>query len=171
MNNTVADDLLDVLVQAGVHRIYGLVGDSLNAFSDSVRRSGGSAKGGIDWIHVRNEEAAAFAASAEAQLTGRLTVCAGSCGPGNTHLIQGVMDAHRSGAPVLALASHIPSRQIGTGYFQETKPEALFAQASHFCETVAHPDQVVRLARGAIQAAVGLTEGEPRVRHVVALDL
>ncbi|WP_035855169.1 thiamine pyrophosphate-dependent enzyme [Cryptosporangium arvum] len=155
MTRTAADDLLDVLVQAGVRRVYGLVGDSLNAFSDAVRRSGGSAKGGIDWVHVHNEEAAAFAASAEAQLTGRLAVCAGSCGPGNTHLIQGVMDAHRSGAPVLALASHIPSRQIGTGYFQETKPESLFAQASHFCETVAHPTQVERLTRGAIQAAVG----------------
>ena len=155
MSRTVADDLLDVLVQAGVQRIYGLVGDSLNAFSDSIRRSGGAAAGGIDWVHVHNEEAAAFAASAEAQLTGRLAVCAGSCGPGNTHLIQGVMDAHRSGAPVLALASHIPSRQVGTGYFQETKPEALFAQASHFCETVAHPDQVVRLTRGAIQSAMG----------------
>jgi pyruvate dehydrogenase (quinone) len=155
MARTVADDLLDVLVQAGVTRIYGLVGDSLNSFSDSIRRSGGAAAGGIDWVHVHNEEAAAFAASAEAQLTGRLAVCAGSCGPGNTHLIQGVMDAHRSGAPVLALASHIPSRQIGTGYFQETKPEALFAQASHYCETVAHPDQVVRLTRAAIQSAVG----------------
>jgi pyruvate dehydrogenase (quinone) len=151
----VADDLLDVLVAAGVRRIYGLVGDSLNAFSDAVRRSGGAARGGIDWIHVHNEEAGAFAASAEAQLTGRLAVCAGSCGPGNTHLIQGVMDAHRSGAPVLALASHIPSRQIGTGYFQETKPEALFAQASHYWETVAHPNQVVRLTRSAIQHAVG----------------
>jgi pyruvate dehydrogenase (quinone) len=155
MTRRVADDLLDVLVQAGVHRVYGLVGDSLNAFSDAVRRSGGSAKGGIDWVHVHNEEAAAWAASAEAQLTGRLAVCAGSCGPGNTHLIQGVMDAHRSGAPVLALATHIPSRQIGTGYFQETKPEALFAQTSHFCETIAHPDQVVRLTRSAVQNAVG----------------
>ncbi len=104
----VADDLLDVLVAAGVHRVYGLVGDSLNAFSDAVRRSGGAERGGIDWVHVHNEEAAAFAASAEAQLSGRLAVCAGSCGPGNTHLIQGVMDAHRSDAPVLALASHIP---------------------------------------------------------------
>ncbi|GAA0292193.1 thiamine pyrophosphate-dependent enzyme [Kineococcus aurantiacus] len=155
MNRTVADSLLEVLVSAGVQRVYGLVGDSLNAFSDAVRRSGGSARGGIDWVHVHNEEAAAFAASAEAQLTGRLAVCAGSCGPGNTHLVQGVMDAHRSGAPVLALASHIPSRQIGTGYFQETKPEALFAQASHFCETVSHPDQLARVARGAVQAAVG----------------
>ncbi len=155
MTRRVADDLLDVLVEAGVHRVYGLVGDSLNSFSDAVRRSGGSANGGIDWVHVHNEEAAAFAASAEAQLTGRLAVCAGSCGPGNTHLIQGVMDAHRSGAPVIALATQIPSRQIGTGYFQETKPEALFAQASHYCETVAHPDQVVRLTRSAVQNAVG----------------
>src|SRR6201996_3076089 len=141
MARHVADDLLDVLVQAGVRRIYGLVGDSLNAFSDAVRRSGGAANGGIDWGHVHNEEGAAFAASAEAQLTGALAVCAGSCGPGNTHLIQGVMDANRSGAPVLVLASHIPSRQIGTGYLQETKPEMLFAQASHYCETVASPDQ------------------------------
>jgi pyruvate dehydrogenase (quinone) len=155
MTHTVADSLLEVLVQAGVRRIYGLVGDSLNAFSDAVRRSGGSAAGGIDWVHVHNEEGAAFAASAEAQLTGSLAVCGGSCGPGNTHLIQGVMDAHRSGAPVLVLASHIPSRQIGTGYFQETKPEALFAQASHFCETVAHANQVERLAREAIQSAIG----------------
>ena len=155
MTRRVADDLLDVLVDAGVHRVYGLVGDSLNSFSDAVRRSGGSANGGIDWVHVHNEEAAAFAASAEAQLTGKLAVCAGSCGPGNTHLIQGVMDAHRSGAPVIALATQIPSRQVGTGYFQETKPEALFGQSSHFCETVAHPDQVVRLTRSAIQNAVG----------------
>jgi pyruvate dehydrogenase (quinone) len=153
--STVADSLLDVLVQAGVRRIYGLVGDSLNAFSDAVRRSGGAAKGGIDWVHVHNEEGAAFAASAEAQLTGSLAVCAGSCGPGNTHLIQGVMDANRSGAPVLVLASHIISREIGTGYFQETDPEALFAQASNFCQAVAHGNQVERLAREAIQSAVG----------------
>jgi pyruvate dehydrogenase (quinone) len=153
--STVADSLLEVLVHAGVRRVYGVVGDSLNSFSDAVRRSGGAAAGGVDWVHVHNEEGAAFAASAEAQVTGALAVCAGSCGPGNTHLIQGVMDAHRSGAPVLALASHIPSRQIGTGYFQETKPEALFEQASHFCETVAHANQVERLTREAIQSAVG----------------
>jgi pyruvate dehydrogenase (quinone) len=153
--SNVADDLVKVLADAGVTRVYGLVGDSLNAFSDAVRRSGGAAKGGIDWVHVYNEEGAAFAASAEAQLTGRLAVCAGSCGPGNTHLIQGVMDAHRTGAPVLALATHIASRQIGTGYFQETKPEALFAQASHYVEMVSHPDQIVRLTRAAIQNAVG----------------
>ncbi|MDT7705269.1 MAG: hypothetical protein QOG20_876 [Pseudonocardiales bacterium] len=155
MSRTAADDLVDVLVQAGVTRIYGLVGDSLNAFSDAIRRSGGAANGGIDWVHVHNEEAASFAASADAQLTGRLAVCAGSCGPGNTHLIQGVMDAHRSGAPVLALASHIPSRQIGTGFFQETDPKALFTQTSHYCEMVTRPEQLVRMSRLAIQNAVG----------------
>ena len=153
---TVADQLLEVLVHAGVTRIYGLVGDSLNSFSDAVGRSGGAANGGIDWVHVHNEEAAAFAASAEAQLTGRLAVCAASCGPGNTHLIQGVFDAHRSGAPVLVLASHIPAAQIGTGFFQETHPEQLFAQASHWCEMVSTPAQMPRLARVAIQHAVGL---------------
>ncbi|KOV87209.1 thiamine pyrophosphate-dependent enzyme [Nocardia sp. NRRL S-836] len=155
MTRTAADDLVDVLVNAGVRRIYGLVGDSLNAFSDAVRRRGGAAAGGIDWVHVHNEEAAAFAASAEAQLTGRLAVCAGSCGPGNTHLVQGVMDAHRSGAPVLVLASHIASRQIGSGYFQETDPKALFRQTAHYCEEVQRPDQLVRASRLAIQNALG----------------
>jgi pyruvate dehydrogenase (quinone) len=155
MARTVADDLLQVLVAAGVQHIYGLVGDSLNAFSDAVRRSGGAANGGIDWVHVHNEEAAAFAASAEAQLTGRLAVCAGSCGPGNTHLIQGVMDAHRSGAPVLALATHIPSINIGREFFQETKPEALFAQASHYCELVSQPSQIGWMTHIAVQNAVG----------------
>ncbi len=150
MSRTVADDLVDVLVRAGVTRVYGLVGDSLNAFSDAVRRSGT-----LQWVHVHHEESAAFAASAEAQLTGRLAVCAGSCGPGNVHLIQGVMDAHRSGAPVLALASHIASTQIGMGFFQETKPELLFGQASHYCELVSKPAQLDRTARIAIQNAVG----------------
>ena len=153
---TLAEQLVELLVQAGVTHVYGLVGDSLNSFSDAVRRSGGAAKGGLDWVHVHNEEAAAFAASAEAQLTGKLAVCAGSCGPGNTHLIQGVFDAHRSGAPVLVLASHIPAAQIGTGFFQETQPEQLFNQASHWCEMVSQPDQMPRLARIAIQHAVGL---------------
>lgn len=154
--HTVADQLVEVLVQAGVTEIFGLVGDSLNPISDAVRRSGGSAAGGIDWVHVHNEESAAFAASAQAQLTGRLAVCAGSCGPGNTHLIQGVFDAHRSGAPVLVLASHIAASEIGTGFFQETHPEALFEQASHWCEVISQPAQMPRLARVAIQHAVGL---------------
>ena len=154
--STAAEQLVEVLVAAGVTRVYGLVGDSLNAFSDAIRESGGAAKGGIDWVHVHNEEGAAYAAGAEAQLTGRLAVCAGSCGPGNTHLIEGLYDAHRSGAPVLALASQISSSELGTGFFQETHPEKLFADASHWCEPASSPDQVARLGRIAIQHAVGL---------------
>src|SRR3954449_71134 len=115
MPRRLADQLIAVLLQAGVARVYGVAGDSLNPVVDAVRRTDG-----IEWIHVRNEEAAAFAAGAEAQLTGRLAVCAGSCGPGNTHLIQGLYDAHGSGAPVLALASQIESAELGTGFFQET---------------------------------------------------
>jgi pyruvate dehydrogenase (quinone) len=149
-NPTVAEQLIRVLRQAGVERIYGVVGDSLNPIVDAVRRTDG-----IEWILVRNEEAGAFAAAAEAQLTGRLAVCAGSCGPGNTHLIQGLYDAHRSGAPVLALASQIPSTQIGTGFFQETHPERLFVECSHYCELVSQSSQMPRLARIAIQHALG----------------
>ncbi|MER7076803.1 pyruvate dehydrogenase (quinone) [Saccharopolyspora kobensis] len=147
---TVADQLIEVLVQAGVRRIYGIVGDSLNPVVDAVRRTEG-----IEWVHVRHEEVAAFAAGAEAQMTGRLAVCAGSCGPGNLHLINGLFDAHRSGAPVLALASHIPSAQIGTGFFQETHPEELFNECSHFCEMLSQPEQMPRLLRTAIQTASG----------------
>src|SRR5262245_48984998 len=149
--STVGDQLVQVLRQAGVSRIFGLVGDSLNPLVDAVRRADG-----MKWIHVRNEESAAFAAAAEAQLTGRLAVCAGSCGPGNTHLIQGLYDAHRTGAPVLAIASHIPTEQIGTSFFQETHPERLFVDCSHYCELVSQSSQMPRLARIAIQHAVGL---------------
>jgi pyruvate dehydrogenase (quinone) len=144
-----AEQLITVLRQAGVERIYGVVGDSLNPVVDAIRRAEG-----IRWVHVRNEEAAAFAAAAEAQTTGKLAVCAGSCGPGNTHLIQGLYDAHRSGAPVLAIASHIPSPQIGTGFFQETHPERLFVECSHFCELLSQPTQMPRLARIGIQTAL-----------------
>lgn len=147
---TVAQQLVDILRQAGVERIYGVVGDSLNSVVDAVRRTDG-----IEWVHVRNEETAAFAAAAEAQLTGRLAVCAGSRGPGNTHLIQGLYDAHRSGAPVLALASHIPSHQIGTGSFQETHPERLFTECSDFCEMISTPGQMPRVLRIAMQRALG----------------
>jgi pyruvate dehydrogenase (quinone) len=151
----VAEQFVDVLRQAGVRRVYGVVGDSLNPVVDAIRRSGGSRRGGIDWVHVRNEEAGAFAAAAEAQVTGRLAVCAGSCGPGNTHLVQGLYDANRSGAPVLALASHIAAGQIGTGFFQETHPERLFVECSQYCEMIGVPAQMPRLARLAIQHAVG----------------
>ena len=147
---TVAEQLVRTLRDAGVERIYGIVGDSLNPIVDAVRRTDG-----IEWVHVRHEETAAFAAAAEAQVTGKLAVCAGSCGPGNLHLINGLFDAHRSGAPVLAIASHIPSNQIGTGFFQETHPDRLFAECSHFSEVVADPAQLPRLLRIATQAAVG----------------
>ncbi|WP_240670098.1 pyruvate dehydrogenase [Actinoplanes solisilvae] len=145
-----ADQFVEVLVQSGVTRIYGLVGDSLNALSDAIRRNDA-----IEWVHVHNEEAAAFAAAAEAQITGKLAVCAGSCGPGNTHLIQGVFDAQRSGAPILAIASQIVSTEIGTGFFQETDPKQLFGQASHWTELVSSAEQMPRMGRVAIQEAIG----------------
>ena len=156
MAQTVADQLVAQLIEAGVHHIYGIVGDSLNPIVDSVRRSGGSRKGGIDWIHVRNEEAAAFAAGAEAQLTGELAVCAGSCGPGNLHLINGLFDAHRSGAPVLAIASHIPSVEIGSSYFQETHPDRLFVECSNYRELISTAAQAPRVINSALRHAVGL---------------
>lgn len=147
--NTFARLLVTQLRDMGVERIYGLVGDSLNPVVDAVRTTEG-----IEWVHVRNEEAAAFAAGAEARLTGKLAVCAGSCGPGNTHLIQGLYDAHRDGAPVLAIASHIPSGKIGTGFFQETHPEALFQECSHFCELVTSGEHGATLLHVAIQTAI-----------------
>ncbi|MGY2874349.1 pyruvate dehydrogenase (quinone) [Marmoricola sp. URHA0025 HA25] len=145
----IAEQLVEVLVQAGVRRVYGVAGDSLNPIVDAIRRAPG-----IDWVHVHNEEAGAFAACAEAQLTGRLAVCAGSSGPGNTHLVQGLYDANRSGAPVLALASHIPSDQIGSAYFQETHPASLFADCSTWCETLGGANQMPRMLRIAIQHAL-----------------
>jgi pyruvate dehydrogenase (quinone) len=147
---TVAEQLVDVLARAGVQRIYGVVGDSLNPVVDAVRRNRS-----LEWVHVRHEETAAFAAGAEAQLTGRLAACAGSCGPGNLHLINGLYDAHRSMAPVLALASHIPSSEIGTTYFQETHPDRLFQECSHYCELVSNAQQMPRVLQTAIQHAVG----------------
>lgn len=146
----VAEQFVDILVRAGVQRLYGVVGDSLNPVVDAIRRNRA-----IDWVHVRHEEVAAFAAGAEAQISGRLTACAGSCGPGNVHLINGLYDAHRSMAPVLALASHIPSSEIGLGYFQETHPDRLFQECSHYCELISNPQQMPRLLQTAIQHAVG----------------
>ena len=146
---TVAEKLVEMLVQAGVKRIYGVVGDSLNSTVDAVRRTKG-----IEWVAVRHEEAGAFAAGAEAQLSGNLAVCAGSCGPGNVHLQNGLYDSHRSYAPVLAIAAHIPSSQIGTSYFQETHPERIFADCSHFCETISSAAQMPRTAQNAIQTAL-----------------
>ena len=145
----VAELLVDVLAEAEVQRIYGVSGDSLNGITDSIR-----GKKQLQWIHVRHEETAAFAAGAEAHLTGRLAVCAGSCGPGNLHLINGLYDCHRSRVPVLAIAAQIPSNEIGSGYFQETKPEHLFAQCSHYCELVSQPEQMPRVLEIAMQAAL-----------------
>ena len=145
----VADLLVDVLAQAGVRQIYGVSGDSLNGITDSIR-----ANKQIQWIHMRHEETAAFAAGAEAHLTGRLAVCAGSCGPGNLHLINGLYDCHRSRVPVLAIAAHIPSNEIGSGYFQETHPEYLFARCSHYCELVSQPEQMPRVLEIAMQTAL-----------------
>ena len=152
----VAEQIVEQLVDAGVHHIYGIVGDSLNPIVDAVRKTGGSKKGGIDWIHVRHEEAAAFAASAEAQLMGKLAVCAGSCGPGNLHLINGLYDANRTGAPVLAIASHIPSVQIGSTYFQETHPDRIFEECSVYNELISSAAQSPRTVNSAIRHAVGI---------------
>ena len=149
MAKRVADLLVDVLLEAGVQRIYGVSGDSLNGITDSIRT-----RSGIEWVHVRHEEAAAFAAGAEAHLTGKLAVCAGSCGPGNLHLINGLYDCHRSRVPVLAIAAQIPSAEIGSGYFQETHPEQLFAQCSHYCELVSQPEQMPRVLEIAMQTAI-----------------
>jgi pyruvate dehydrogenase (quinone) len=148
-NPTVAAQLVQMLRDAGVQRIYGVVGDSLNPVVDAVRHTDG-----IEWVHVSNEEGGAFAAAAEAQITGQLAVCAGSCGPGNTHLIQGLYDAHRSGAPVVAIASHIQSQEIGMGFFQETHPERTFQDCSYWCEVVT-PKQMPHTLRVAIQTAIG----------------
>ncbi|WP_026819732.1 pyruvate dehydrogenase [Arthrobacter castelli] len=156
MAELVAEQLVRQLQEAGVKRIYGIVGDSLNPIVDAVRQTGGSRKGGIDWVHVRHEEAAAFAAASEAQLTGELAVCAGSCGPGNLHLINGLYDANRTGAPVLAIASHIPSAQIGTGFFQETHPDRLFNECSVYSEMVSTAQQSPRVVNSAIRHAVAL---------------
>ena len=145
----IADLLVEVLAEAGVSQIYGVSGDSLNGITDAIREHKR-----IQWIHVRHEETAAFAAGAEAHLTGRLAVCAGSCGPGNMHLINGLYDCHRSRVPVLAIAAQIPSNEIGSGYFQETHPQQLFAECSHYCELVSQPEQMPRVLEIAMQTAI-----------------
>jgi pyruvate dehydrogenase (quinone) len=149
MAATVADFMVATLKASGVRRVYGIPGDSLNGFTDALRRDGE-----IAWQHVRHEEAAAFAAAGEATLTGELAVCAGSCGPGNLHLINGLFDANRSRVPVLAIAAHIPRQEIGSGYFQETHPQQLFGECSVYCEMVSIPEQVPRVLRIAMRAAL-----------------
>jgi pyruvate dehydrogenase (quinone) len=145
----IADIIVETLVSVGVKRVYGVPGDSLNGITDSIRTHKSLA-----WIHTRNEEAAAFAAGAEAHLTGKLAVCAGSCGPGNTHLINGLYDCHRNRVPVLAIAAQIPTKEIGSDYFQETKPDHIFKDCSHYCEYISHPSQMPRVLEIAIRTAI-----------------
>ena len=149
MSISTADFMAELLAKAGVERIYGVVGDSLNAFTDALRRLES-----IEWVHMRHEEGAAFAAGAEAHLTGKLAVCAGSCGPGNLHLINGLYDCQRSRVPVLAIAAHIPSTEIGIDYFQATHPEILFRECSHYTELVSRPEQLFQILTRAIRVAV-----------------
>src|SRR5712672_1525800 len=146
---TVAESLVGTLAAAGVKRIYGIVGDSLNGITDEIRK-----RKTIEWVHVRHEEVAAFAAGAEAHITGELAVCAGSCGPGNLHLINGLYDCHRSRVPVLAIAAQIPSAELGSAYFQETHPEHLFKDCSHYCELVSQPEQIPRVLGIAMRTAI-----------------
>ena len=166
----VAELFVETLAMAGVKRVYGVAGDSLNGITDAIRP-----RDDIQWCHVRHEETAAFAAGAEAHLTGRLAVCAGSCGPGNLHLINGLYDAHRSRVPVLAIAAQIPSREIGSGYFQETHPEHLFRDCSHYCELISQPQQMPRVLEIAIRTALArrgvavvVLPGDVALREAVA---
>ena len=149
MSRNVSDVFVETLVAAGVTRVYGVVGDSLNGLTDVIRKTNG-----IEWLHVRHEEVAAFAAGADAQVTGQLAVCAGSCGPGNLHLINGLYDCHRTRVPVLAIAAHVPSGEIGSGYFQETHPEHLFKDCSHYCELVSQVEQMPRVLGIAMRTAI-----------------
>ena len=149
MARTIAMNMVDHLVKNGVQRVYGVPGDSLNGFTDALRRDGT-----IQWVHVRHEEAAAFAAGAEAEITGELAVCAGSCGPGNLHLINGLFDANRTRVPVLAIAAQIPSQEIGSTYFQETHPQELFRECSVYSEFVGHPSQMPRVLEIAMRTAI-----------------
>jgi pyruvate dehydrogenase (quinone) len=147
--NTIADYLAKTLAAAGVERIWGVTGDSLNGLAYSLDRLGS-----VRWMHTRHEEAAAFAAGADGATTGKLAVCAGSCGPGNLHLINGLYDCHRNQQPVLAIAAHIPSTEIGLGYFQETHPQDLFKECSHFVELVSNASQFPRVLERAMRAAI-----------------
>src|SRR6201994_5220911 len=149
MKQTVAAFIAKTLEQAGVKRIWGVTGDSLNGLSDALRRNGK-----IRWVDVRHEESGAFAAGAEAQLTGELAVCAGSCGPGNLHLINGLFDCQRNRVPVLAIAAQIPSHEIGSSYFQETRPDHLFKDCSHYCELVSQAEQMPRVLGIAMRTAI-----------------
>ena len=149
MEKTIAALLVETLTEVGVKQIWGVTGDSLNGISDSLNK-----QSAITWMSTRHEEAAAFAAGAQAQVTNELAVCAGSCGPGNLHLINGLFDCHRNHQPVLAIAAHIPSSEIGSNYFQETHPQELFKECSHYCELVSNPEQFPQILAIALRTAI-----------------
>jgi pyruvate dehydrogenase (quinone) len=150
MSKTAADQVAEMMIDAGIQRVYGVVGDSINPIVDAIRRSDGK----LRWVHVRNEEVGAFAAGADALLTGQIAACAGSCGPGNLHLIQGLYNSHRNRAPVFAIAGQVPTRFLGTEYFQETHPERIFRDCSHYCEAAYTAVQAATMSRMAIQTAI-----------------
>jgi pyruvate dehydrogenase (quinone) len=149
MAKIVAEQIVQLMLDAGIERIYGVVGDALNPLVDAIRRSGK-----LRWVPVRHEEVAAFAAGADAQLTGRPAACAGTCGPGNLHLINGLYDAHRNGASVFAIAGQVPTKFVGTEYFQETHPELSFRECTRRCEAASTPAQATRMSRLALQTAI-----------------
>ena len=150
MARTVAEHLVDLMLEAGIRNVYGVVGDSANPVVDAIRRTDGR----LSFIHVRNEEAGAFAAGAEAQVTGRPAAVLGSSGPGSLHLLNGLYDCHRNGAPVFAIATHLPLAEIGTDYFQETRPDQIFADCTHYCGYVMSAGQMPRIAQIALEAAI-----------------
>jgi pyruvate dehydrogenase (quinone) len=150
MKITVADQVVQMMISAGIQRVYGLVGDSLNPLTDAIRRSNGK----LRWIHCRHEEVAAFAAGADSMVSGQPTACAGSCGPGNLHLINGLYNAHRNGASVFAIAGQVPTEFLGTDFFQETHPERIFKECTRYCEAAYTPIQAVRISKLAIQSAI-----------------
>src|SRR6478672_6081185 len=147
MSQSVADVLVSTLEQIGVRYIFGLIGDSLNPLADAVRKSK------IDWIGVRHEEGAALAAAGQAKLTGQLAVCAGTTGPGSTHLIAGLYEASRDHAPVLALSGDMPRKMQGTDFIQTTKPDLLFRDVSLYTEIISTPEQAPAVIHQAIAAA------------------
>ena len=150
MAKTAADQIAEMMIEAGIQRVYGVVGDSINPIVDAIRRTDGK----LRWVHCRNEEVAAFAAGADSLLGGQIQACAGSCGPGNLHLIQGLYNSHRNGAPVFAIAGQVPTRFLGTEYFQETHPERIFRDCSHYCEAAYTAVQAATMSRMAIQTAI-----------------
>jgi pyruvate dehydrogenase (quinone) len=150
MAKTAADQVAEMMIDAGIQRVYGVVGDSINPIVDAIRRN----EGKLRWVHCRNEEVAAFAAGADALLSGQIAACAGSCGPGNLHLIQGLYNSHRNRAPVFAIAGQVPTRFLGTEYFQETHPERIFRDCTFYCEAAYTAVQATTMSRMAIQTAI-----------------